>query len=140
MKPLDYTFGVTSTSYDLGYLFLDPHIAANIELVENSARKVKKSSNESIGTAFFKTYLSTFPADFIIRILSIGNKLISFPFTYQLPPQGLDNYFLKSIYSCRVMLQKFLDETEILLFGSTVIVLFFISFRVAFYYLAMFFG
>lgn len=136
LTPSDGPLGLTPAPYDVGYLFLDEHIEASIDVVGLAATPGRTVGR---GSSFLSTYIWYRPADFVARIYGAAHSLLQIPFSYQLKPQGLDGFFINSFYGLRAFVQRLLDGTELLLLASAILILGSRSVRATLVYLLVLF-
>lgn len=106
--------GLSTTPYDIGYLFLDEHSDSMTELM-----------NRAAPGSIFTSFLQFFPADFLARIYGAAHRVIDLPFVFHLPPQGFEtSTWWAAVYKLRSTLQGAVASFSFPVFMFSLAVLF----------------
>jgi len=134
MSPMDSQLGITRPAYDWGYLLLDEHILANTLI---QSKEIGLLSKFSAGYEFLVKYLIYCPADLLARIYGAMIKILSLPFSYILPPMGINNPLLIGLYSMRATLSNYLAPITSIITVTALLLIAYYSVRKAIFCLIL---
>jgi len=133
MRPMNWQLGVTTPSYDCGYLFLDEFIASQ-NCIKDYLSGTKTYSCESSLNRLVEI-IRIFPADILIRIYASILRILELPFMYLEPPFGITTQFYLLVYSARSYVLSFFAGSGLVLLIISLLFLSCRNMRYAFFFL-----
>jgi len=119
----DARLGLISPGYDWGYLHLD-----NFTFSMSFAQA--RVFDDNIPFSWFdpvddrlRGVVINFPADMLVRFYASALRVMEIPFTFTLPPAGVTDPFITSIYSGRAVLLNFLAGSGLWLWGAALLMI-----------------
>ena len=107
MKPFDSRLGIISPSYDWGYQFSDEFAYS---IAYSQARAITpnrvysfswEKEYDSVASDYIFRIVKNFPADALTRVYGAILNILELPFLYVLPPVGINNFIISSLYAGR---------------------------------------
>lgn len=125
MSPMNDRLSVTTPGYDWGHLLLDEYMfdISRVQTKRQSSLVMTDSENTRAndGLDYIMAIARNFPADMVTRTYAAILKVLDLPFTYILPPPGLTNPVLTTIYDWRGAILDRLAGTGIWIAGMALL-------------------
>ncbi len=150
LTPFDDHLGITRSGYDWGYLYLDQYDFADVITTKKFLLPNPSTSSGNLisrykpkdSTDFLVKLIPLFPSDFLSRAYASIVNVLELPYNMVLPPQGIENDSIQTMYKIREDLLNALWGKGVLLFVIAYLILLFMDIRFALFYafLVIYFG